>query len=55
MTTDLDMSGYLDLFLQEGEEQLEILERELLLLERAPTPARIDLVFRAAHTLKGSS
>ena len=55
MAVDLDMSQYLDLFVQEAEEQLEILERELLLLERAPTAERIDLVFRAAHTLKGSS
>ncbi len=55
MATDLDMSQYLDLFVQEGEEQLETLERELLLLEKAPTAERIDLVFRAAHTLKGAA
>ncbi len=55
MAVDLDMSQYLDLFVQEAEEGLAILERELLLLERAPTAERIDLVFRAAHTLKGSS
>lgn len=55
MAVDLDMSQYLDLFVQEAEEGLEILEREMLLLERAPTAERIDLVFRAAHTLKGSS
>ena len=55
MTVDLDMSQYLDLFVQEAEEGLATLERELLLLERAPTLERIDVVFRAAHTLKGSS
>lgn len=55
MAVDLDMSQYLDLFVQEAEEGLETLERELLLLERAPTGERIDVVFRAAHTLKGSS
>ena len=55
MVADLDMSEYLDLFVQEAEERLATLERELLLLEREPTTERIDLVFRAAHTLKGSS
>lgn len=55
MTAELDMSQYLGLFLQEAEEQTEILERELLLLEREPSATRIDLIFRAAHTLKGSS
>lgn len=49
------MTQYLDLFLQEAEEQLEILEQETLKLERDPTQDRLSLIFRAAHTLKGSS
>jgi two-component system chemotaxis sensor kinase CheA len=55
MPADLDMTQYLDLFLQEAEEQLQILEQETLRLEHAPTPERLDAIFRAAHTLKGSS
>lgn len=54
MSTELDMTQYLDLFLQEAEEQLEILEKETLLLEKDPTDDRMSAIFRAAHTLKGS-
>lgn len=55
MDTGLDMSKYLGLFLQEAREQLAILEAELLELERSPTPERLQTIFRAAHTIKGSS
>ncbi|MBS1719026.1 MAG: chemotaxis protein CheA [Armatimonadetes bacterium] len=55
MSNDLDMSQYLDLFLQEAEEQLSILEQETVKLESDPTTDRLNLIFRAAHTLKGSS
>lgn len=55
MGAELDMSQYLDLFLQEAEEQLEILEQETLRLETEPTLDRLNAIFRAAHTLKGSS
>lgn len=55
MESGLDMSQYLDLFLQEAEEQIEILERETLQLEREPSNERLQVIFRAAHTLKGSS
>ncbi|MBS1705587.1 MAG: chemotaxis protein CheA [Armatimonadetes bacterium] len=57
MATDnsLDMSQYLDLFLQEAEEQLEILEQETLKLEADPSQERLQIIFRSAHTLKGSS
>ena len=55
MSSELDMSQYLDLFLQEAEEQLEILEQETLKLEQDPTHDRLQVIFRAAHTLKGSS
>lgn len=49
------MHQYLDLFLQEADEQLEILEQETLKLESDPSDDRLQAIFRAAHTLKGSS
>lgn len=55
MSYELDMSQYLDLFLQEGREQLDILEQETLKLEKDPTQDRLQVIFRAAHTLKGSA
>jgi two-component system chemotaxis sensor kinase CheA len=53
--SELDMSQYLDLFLQEANEQLEILEQETLQLENDPSTEHLQIIFRAAHTLKGSS
>lgn len=55
MSTELDMTQYLDLFLTEADEQLEILEQETLRLETDPSIDRLQVIFRAAHTLKGSS
>lgn len=55
MSNGINMSDYLDLFLQETEEQLSILETEIGKLESDPTPDRIGSIFRAAHTIKGSS
>lgn len=55
MSAELDMSQYIDLFLQEADEQLEILETETLALEQDPADERLQVIFRAAHTLKGSS
>lgn len=55
MSSGINMSDYLDLFLQETEEQLSILEVEIGKLESEPTESRIDTIFRAAHTVKGSS
>lgn len=50
------MSEYLGIFLDELEEQLQILDEQLLELERDASDAdTIGLIFRAAHTLKGSS
>ncbi|MCU0316616.1 MAG: chemotaxis protein CheA [Fimbriimonadaceae bacterium] len=49
------MSQYIDLFIQEADEQLEILEQETLKLESEPSDDRLQIIFRAAHTLKGSS
>nr|WP_245364040.1 chemotaxis protein CheA [Cohnella thailandensis] len=50
------MSEYLGLFLDELDEQLQILDERLLELERdSAQPHTIGTIFRAAHTLKGSS
>ncbi len=57
MALDLEMSpDELKIFMEEGEEQLEVLAQGLLALERSA--GDVDLlqrIFRAAHTLKGSS
>ena len=51
-----DMSQYLDVFLDEGHEQLALLESSVLEMERGNhTPEMLQVLFRAAHTLKGSS
>ncbi len=53
---EIDLSVYLGAFLDEVDEQLEILEREVLNLEQdAGNVETIQSIFRAAHTLKGSS
>ncbi len=56
MSSGMDMSDLLALFMEEAEEQLLKLDDGLLQLEKEPD--NIELlkeVFRAAHTLKGSS
>jgi two-component system chemotaxis sensor kinase CheA len=50
-----DMSQYLGVFLDEANEQLERLEQEILKLEQELSPELLQEIFRAAHTLKGSS
>jgi two-component system chemotaxis sensor kinase CheA len=51
-----DMSQYLGIFLDEGREQLGLLEANILKMERGDHSAEIlQILFRAAHTLKGSS
>lgn len=46
----------MDAFLDEVEEQLQLLDQQILLLERdGEHPERIQTIFRVAHTLKGSS
>ena len=43
-------------FLQEAEEQLQLLDEDIVRLEREQdTPELLQEIFRAAHTLKGSS
>ncbi|WP_258360084.1 chemotaxis protein CheA [Moorella sulfitireducens] len=54
--SELDMAQYLGVFLDEAEEQLQLLDEAIVKLEQ--TPDDLDLlntIFRAAHTLKGSS
>jgi len=54
--TNPDMSQYLDVFLDEGREQLVLLEANILEMERGDhTSEMLQTLFRAAHTLKGSS
>lgn len=57
MALDLDFSpDELKIFVEEGEEQLEALAQGLLALERSADDADLlQRIFRAAHTLKGSS
>lgn len=46
----------LQIFLQEAEEQLQLLDEQIIRLEKdADNPDVIQDIFRAAHTLKGSS
>ena len=53
---ELDMSVYLGAFLDEVDEQLQILDEEVLNLEQdGENHDTIQKIFRAAHTLKGSS
>ncbi|GJM70056.1 hypothetical protein HMSSN036_22720 [Paenibacillus macerans] len=51
-----DLSEYRALFLEELDEQLQYIEEEVLRLEHeGATDTAVDRLFRAAHTLKGSS
>ena len=46
----------LELFLQEADEQLQMLDEDIIRLEKeAENPDLMQEIFRAAHTLKGSS
>ncbi|MCG0278461.1 MAG: chemotaxis protein CheA [Thermanaeromonas sp.] len=54
--TDIDMSQYLGIFLDEAEEQLQQLDEAVVLLEQNPGNSELlHRIFRIAHTLKGSS
>ncbi|MEI6914606.1 MAG: Hpt domain-containing protein, partial [Armatimonadota bacterium] len=56
MSDHLDMSELLELFLAEAGEQLQSIDEGLLALEQNPEDLNIvNNIFRAAHTLKGSS
>ncbi len=50
----MDMSQYLDIFIDETKEHLQNLNEQLLILEKEPeNEATINEIFRAAHSLKG--
>ncbi|PKM77706.1 MAG: chemotaxis protein CheA [Firmicutes bacterium HGW-Firmicutes-15] len=52
----MDMSQYLDVFLEESKEHLGSLNAKLLDLEKDPSDSSgLNEIFRAAHTLKGMS
>jgi two-component system chemotaxis sensor kinase CheA len=45
----------LKMFSEEADEQIELLDNALVQLEGEPDPDLVQQIFRAAHTLKGSS
>ena len=50
----MDMSQYLDIFIDETKEHLQNLNEQILILEKEPeNQATINEIFRAAHSLKG--
>jgi len=52
----MDVSQYLDIFIDETKEHLQNLNEHLLVLEREPeNESTINEIFRAAHSLKGMS
>lgn len=54
--SSLDMDRYADLFLDEMNEQLQMMDNELLQIEKnGVSETGIQNLFRAAHTLKGSA
>lgn len=52
----MDMNQFLEVYMEEADEQIQIMEEKMLLLEQGSCDAEtIQSLFRAAHTLKGSS
>ena len=52
----MDLSQYLDIFIEESKEHLQALNEQVLILEKEPDNAdTINEIFRAAHSLKGMS
>ncbi|AIQ53443.1 chemotaxis protein CheA [Paenibacillus sp. FSL R7-0331] len=51
----MDLSAYRDIFIEELNDQLERMDQSLLNLENAPSAEQIQILFRAAHTIKGSA
>ncbi|MCR4419868.1 MAG: chemotaxis protein CheA [Clostridia bacterium] len=50
------MGQYLSLFLEETEEQLQLMDQNLVLLEEHPEDLELlNRIFRAAHTIKGAA
>ncbi|MEW6624322.1 MAG: chemotaxis protein CheA [Bacillota bacterium] len=56
MTSNYDMSQYLSIFLDEVDEQIQIMDENILSLEKnRKDKSVLNSIFRAAHTIKGSS
>ncbi len=54
MEVDMDVSQYLEIFIEETKEHLQSLNEQLLVLEKEPeNKETINEIFRAAHSLKG--
>lgn len=52
----MDTEQYLDVFIDESMEHLDVLYNQLVVLEKKPTEEKvIEEIFRAAHTIKGMS
>ena len=52
----MEFNNYMDLFLEESREHLQVLNEQLLVLEKEhENKGAIDEIFRSAHTLKGMS
>ena len=52
----MNMSQYIEIFIEETKEHLQSLNQSLLLLEKnSEDKSIINEIFRAAHTLKGMS
>jgi two-component system chemotaxis sensor kinase CheA len=49
----VDMSKYLGIFVSEATEHLEAIGRDLVALEKNPSPDVLDALFRHAHSVKG--
>lgn len=50
-----EMRSFLQVFLQEANEQIELLEQDILKLEQEASSELLQEIFRAAHTLKGAA
>jgi two-component system, chemotaxis family, sensor kinase CheA len=51
----MELSRYAELFLSESRAHISAINHALLELERSGSPAQVEEIFRAAHTLKGMS
>jgi two-component system, chemotaxis family, sensor kinase CheA len=52
----MEMTQYLDIFIEESKEHLQAINQQVLLLEKTPDELSIvNEIFRSAHTLKGMS
>ena len=52
----IDNDQYRELFIEEAKEHIETITKSMLILEKEPENQEvINMLFRSAHTLKGSS